>query len=283
MQKHHLLILMVVCFLAGGCVTASPERASRASKIASEAGFEKEMLRTPPFVLTAYARLTEPGKPVHIYIEGDGYAWVTRNRVSGDPTPREPMVFLLAAKDPAPNVVYLARPCQYTPPAQEPQCREFYWTDGRFSEEVVRSMDQAVSHFIQKAQAPGADLIGYSGGAAVAILITARRADILSLRTIAGNLDPGLVNRYHRVSPLEGSLDPLEVAGNIASVPQLHFVGGDDETIPFEVVGSFLKQMGDERCFRIKTVPDASHKNGWVEPWPRLLAMPPACSEPEKE
>lgn len=279
MQKQHLLILMVVCFLAGGCATTSPERISRASKIASETGFEKETVKTPPFVLTAYSRLTAPGKPIHIYIEGDGYAWVTRNRISGDPTPREPMVLSLAAEDPAPNVVYLARPCQYTPPAQNPQCREFYWTNGRFSEEVVRSMDQAVSYFIQKAGASGADLIGYSGGAAIAVLVTARRTDILSLRTVAGNLDPGLVNDYHGVSPLEGSLDPLAVAGRTASVPQIHFVGGDDETIPLEVVGSFLKQMGDEHCFRMKTVPDVSHKDGWIEAWPELLALPLSCTD----
>ncbi len=265
----------------GGCLTvpSASERLSTAFRIASGAGFEKEIVRTDTFLLTAYKRLTEPGKPLHIYIEGDGYAWVTRNRVSGDPTPREPMMLSLAAEDPAPNVVYLARPCQYTPSAQNPKCNEFYWTDGRFSEEVVRSMDQAVSYFVEKAKAPGVDLIGYSGGAAVAVLVAARRTDISSLRTIAGNLDPGLVNRYHEVSPLEGSLDPMEVAPQIASLPQLHFVGGDDETVPFEVVGSFLKQMGDERCFRIKTVPDASHKNGWVESWPQLLREPVVCNE----
>jgi len=265
----------------GGCLTvpSASERLSTAFRIASGAGFEKEIVRTDTFLLTAYKRLTEPGKPLHIYIEGDGYAWVTRNRVSGDPTPREPMMLSLAAEDPASNVVYLARPCQYTPPSQNQKCREFYWTDGRFSEEVVRSMDQAVSYFVEKAKAPGVDLIGYSGGAAVAVLVAARRTDISSLRTIAGNLDPGLVNRYHEVSPLEGSLDPMEVAPQIASLPQLHFVGGDDETVPFEVVGSFLKQMGDERCFRIKTVPDASHKNGWVESWPQLLREPVVCNE----
>jgi pimeloyl-ACP methyl ester carboxylesterase len=190
------------------------------------------------------------------------------------------MMLSLVAEDPAPNVVYLARPCQYTPPEQNPKCDEFYWTDGRFSEDVVRSMDQGVSYFIEKAKAPGAALIGYSGGAAVAVLVTARRKDILSLRTIAGNLDPELVNRYHKVSPLEGSLDPMDVAEKVASVPQLHFIGGDDEIIPLATMSSFLKKMGDERCFRTKTVPDASHQDGWIEPWKHLLREPVACKEP---
>lgn len=268
---------MSFCFLMSACATSSPERATKAFTVAQQAGLQKEMVKAAPFALTAYARLSAPGKPIHIYIEGDGYAWVTRNRASGDPTPREPMMLSLAAEDPAPNVVYLARPCQYTPQEQNPKCEEFYWTGGRFSEEVVRSMDEAVSYFIGKTGAPGANLIGYSGGAAVAVLVAARRTDILSLRTIAGNLNPELVNRYHEVSPLDGSLDPMDVADKVASIPQLHFIGGDDELIPLETVSSFLKKMGDERCFRMKTVPDASHQDGWVEVWPEMLREPVVC------
>jgi pimeloyl-ACP methyl ester carboxylesterase len=279
MPKQPVLILTAFCFLLSACAASSLERSAKAFAVAQQAGLQKEMVKAAPFTLTAYARLAVPGKPVHIYIEGDGYAWVTRNRVSGDPTPRQPMALSLAAADPAPNVVYLARPCQYTPQEQNPKCEEFYWTDGRFSEEVVRSIDEAVSYFIGKAHASGADLIGYSGGAAVAVLVAARRTDILSIRTLAGNLDPELVNRYHEVSPLGGSLDPMDVAEKVAAIPQLHFVGGDDTLIPLEAVSSFLKKMGDERCFRMRTVPDASHQDGWTESWPKLLQEPVLCKE----
>lgn len=278
MRNRCLPAVVFISFLFHSCATISSEhRFAAAQEIARRARFTMTTVKTNPFVLTAYYRISESGKPMHIYIEGDGYAWVTSRRVSGDPTPREPMLLSLAAEDPAANIVYLARPCQYTQAEKNPQCEEFYWTSGRFSEEVVRSVDQAVTYFVQKTRAPGVDLIGYSGGAAVAVLIAARRKDILSLRTIAGNLDPELVNKYHGVSPLKGSLNPLEVAEKLASLPQLHFIGGEDEVIPFAVAGSFLKKMGGQGCFQIKTISEASHNNGWVENWRELLEAPVIC------
>jgi pimeloyl-ACP methyl ester carboxylesterase len=189
------------------------------------------------------------------------------------------MLLSLAAEDPAPNVVYLARPCQYTPEELRSGCREFFWTQGRFAEPVIASMNQAVEEFVKKVRAPAVHLIGYSGGAAVAVLVAVRRQDIASLRTIAGNLDPQVVNEYNGVSPLEGSLDPSAVASRIAGIPQLHFLGGDDETIPFSAAESFLKKMGSVRCFQTKTLPDATHDRGWREAWPGLLALPVACRE----
>ncbi len=279
-MKKSTVLFLILTFLSGGCTTFSSEaRGTKADDIARQGGLQKSLIKAEPFVLTAYARLAQPGEPLHVYIEGDGYAWVTRTRVSGDPTPRDPLGLRLAAEDLAPNVVYLARPCQYTPEERNPSCEEFYWTGGRFSEEAVSSMNKAVSSFVEKAKAPGVDLIGYSGGAAVAILVAARRQDVRSLRTVAGNLDPEIVNQHHGVSPLNGSLDPGTVAAQIASIPQLHFVGGDDETIPYEALSAFLKKMGDGRCFQSKTLPDASHHDGWVESWSQLLEVPVGCHE----
>ena len=51
---------------------------------------------------------------VNIYIEGDGRAWLNKNRPSLDPTPKNSLALKLAEIDPAPNVIYLARPCQYS-------------------------------------------------------------------------------------------------------------------------------------------------------------------------
>lgn len=280
MRSFYFLVLVSISFFLCSCATVSSERRFEAAgAVARSAGLAMATIKTDPFVLTSYSRISEPGKPVHIYIEGDGYAFVTPSRISGNPTPREPMVLKLAAEDPASNVVYLARPCQYTPMEHNPECEEFFWTNGRFSEEVIASMNQAVSYFVDKAQAPGVDLIGYSGGAAVAVLVAARRQDIRSLRTVAGNLDPELVNRAHGASPLDGSLDPLAAAEKIASVPQIHFIGGEDDIIPYSAAESFLKKMGPSSCFQTKTIAEASHEKGWVEEWPELLALPLNCAE----
>jgi len=274
-------LFMVFPFSFMGCLTvpSASERLTTADAIAQEAGFRRVRVRTAPFLLTTYSRIREPGKGLHIYIEGDGYAWVTRNRVSGDPTPRRPVALELAAEDPAPNVVYLARPCQYTPMEMDTTCEEIYWTDKRFSEEVIRSMDQAVDRFVKDAQSSGIDLIGYSGGGAVAVLVAARRRDVQSLRTVAGNLDPNGLNEYHEVSPLDdASLDPMQVAGKLNLIPQYHFTGTNDPVVPPFIAKNFLERSANVSCVHSMEVNGADHVNGWTEAWPRLLELPLNCS-----
>lgn len=277
-------LFAALLFFFAGCLSlpSSAERLSTADTIAQGSGFHRTRVHTTPFTLTAYSKIQNPGQPLHVYIEGDGYAWVTRNRVSGDPTPRRPVALELAAEDPAPNVIYLARPCQYTTVEMNAACEdEAYWTGKRFSEEVISSMNQAIDKFAREAQSPGIHLIGYSGGGAVAALIAVRRRDVKSLRTVAGNLDPKGLDQYHEVSPLDdASLDPMEVAGKLRSIPQYHFVGTDDAVVPAFVAENFVEKMEDSACVQVRSVSGADHANGWIEAWPRLLKLPLDGSDP---
>lgn len=283
MKFSTLLFSVSFAVLLAGCLTvpSASERLRTADTLAQEAGFHRSRVQTAPFLLTAYSRIQQPDQPLNIYIEGDGYAWVTRYRVSGDPTPRRPVALELAAEDPAANVVYLARPCQYTSAGADPACEEDYWTDKRFSQEVIRSVDQAVDRFVKEAQSPGVHLIGYSGGGAVAALIAARRQDVKSLRTVAGNLDPDGLNEYHEVSPLdEASLDPMEAAGKLSAIPQYHFTGSEDPVVPSFIAEHFAEKAGNSGCVRVVSVQGADHVKGWTEAWPRLLGLPLACQDP---
>lgn len=277
MKWQRQIILGVLSVVLNACVTSPDARLFKADDMAQGADFQKIQVRTDPFILTSYARLSAPGKPLHIYIEGDGYAWVTPSRASGDPTPRNPMLLSLAVKDPAANVVYLARPCQYTPMAQNPECTEFYWTDGRFSEPVIQSINEAISYFAKKAAATQVHLTGYSGGGALAILAAARWKDVLSLKTIAGNLDPAAVNRYHKASPLALSQSPLGVAGDLKQIPQIHFVGMKDQVVPGFAAQNFFEAADHSPCIQIIPVKDVSHEKGWVEHWPELSLVEPEC------
>ena len=279
-------VLMLTCltlsFFLSSCLTVPsvPERLKKADNIAEGMNFKRLLYRTEPFLLTIYEKFQSPGQPLHVYIEGDGYAWVTRNRISTDPTPLNPVALELAVKDLAPNVVYIARPCQYTAKEIDDACGDVYWSEKRFSEDVVNSMDEAVTWYKKKAQSPSVDLIGYSGGGAVAVLIAARRQDVKSLRTIAGNLDPKGLNEYYGVSPLDkDSLDPMEVAGKVATIPQYHFVGAKDKVIPSLISENFSKKSIASACVHIMTVNDADHVNGWAKNWPQLLEVPFSCSE----
>ena len=79
------------------------------------------------FVLKGYAK-DGPGKDLVVYIEGDGRAWRSRRVPSDDPTPRDPLAFRLAVRDPAPKVLYLGRPCQYVSPKSWRRCEPRFWT-----------------------------------------------------------------------------------------------------------------------------------------------------------
>lgn len=267
--KPQIYLFILLPLLLTACATLP-----LSDRISQAQGFEKAHLKTKYFTLTSFYRFTKPGQTLNIYIEGDGSAWLSRSRLSSDPTPKNPLVLELASIDSSPNVAYLARPGQYTE-QENPKVDSAHWSNKRFSEEVISSMSEAIGQLAFRVQANKINLIGYSGGAAVAILIAARRSDIMSLRTIAGNLNPEAVNRYHKVSTLSGSLNPIDFAKNLKGLPQRHFIGSKDTIIPSFIAESFLKAMGDTDYSRITVVKGATHSKGWRRQWKELLEYPP--------
>jgi hypothetical protein len=270
-----ILLGTLLISLLNGCSVL--DRNAHADALAGPAGLKRERVDTGSFVVTAFSRISRPDAPLDLYIEGDGLAWISRSEPSLDPTPREATGLALAAADPAPNVVYLARPCQFTPMTMNPRCGVPYWTGKRFAPEVVASMNEAVSQIATRAPGQPINLVGYSGGGALVVLIAARRTDIASIRTVAGNLDDEFVNRLHQVSPMPESKNPIDFASRIASIPQVHFSGADDTVVPPVVAQRFVDATG-RRCAQARTVPDVTHGGDWSSRWPALLAIVPACS-----
>lgn len=58
-------------------------------------------------------------------------------------------------------------------------------------------MNDALNHFVKQYPGVKHELIGYSGGGNIAAILAERRADVRSLRTVAGNLDVAYVNATH--------------------------------------------------------------------------------------
>ncbi|SAL00477.1 Alpha/beta hydrolase family protein [Caballeronia fortuita] len=266
---------VIAMFGIAGCVTV--DRNAHADALGARAHLQRETLRTGMFALTAYSRITRNDAPIHVYIEGDGFAWVSRSEPSLDPTPREATALALAAADSSPNVVYLARPCQFTPMADNPRCDMRYWTGARFSPDVVASMNEAMDAIASRAPGRGVDVIGYSGGGAIAVLLAARRRDVRSLRTVAGNLGSEYVNRIHDVSPMPASLDPIDAAASLGELPQLHFTSDADRVVPPAVAQRFAGAAGT-RCARVRVVADIAHDGDWARAWPALLRIPVTCN-----
>jgi len=227
-------------------------------------------LKGGKFTLRVYYRFDKLGAPLHIYLEGDGKAWLNRNNASHNPTPRNPVGLQLAVRDYADNVMYIARPCQYVSFDKNPDCNYPYWTHKRFAPEVIDSVSAVIDLGKKKAKARELQIIGFSGGGAVAILVSAHRQDVTGIRTVAGNLDHKTWTRYHNVDSLKGSLNAVDVANKVASIPQIHFVGGLDKNIDRRVVLSFKAKSGPGACLQIKEILGASHIKGWAKLWVRM-------------
>jgi len=265
MVVKKIIWLLSVIVLLSGCSSrfSNESRLSTATQLALAGGFVEYKIQTDSFLLTTYQRITTAKTPLVVYIEGDGLAWVTRHQLSSDPTPINPVALKLAAVDMADNVLYIARPCQYIWPEQDPLCNREYWSTKRSSEEVVVAINSVISLVKQRTGMESVRLIGYSGGAAIAVLIAARREDIKSLLTVAGNLNYRLFTSIHKLTPMTKSLDPIVVSKKISQIPQMHFVGEKDRVIPEQIARSFSN--------RVRLVKGVTHSEGWILHWRELL------------
>lgn len=244
---------------------------ARALRIASENGFSPARVEAGAFTLyTAYKRGPGGGDRLVVYVEGDGQAWRNRFVPSRDPTPLEPIGLELAVQDPAPLVVYLARPCQYTSPGGAGACRARYWTTYRYAPEVIESISLAIDHYKTVTGAREVELVGYSGGGAVAALAAARRDDVAGLTTVAATVDHATWTAHHDLTPMRGSLNPADFAAELQRVPQVHLVGEDDSVVPGLVARAFLSRMTDRSRARLAVIEDFGHECCWVRDWPAL-------------
>lgn len=260
-----------------GCTVSQQQLMQNAEYIAAQGSLQRTEIEAGPFRIVVFARLSTLDQSVRFYLEGDGKAWVTRQRISLNPTPHDPVALRLAAADTTANVVYIARPCQFTFPHRD-SCNPHDWTDQRYSLRIVAALNEVVEYFITATEARQVELIGFSGGGALAILIAAQRDDVAAIRTVAANLDIEMFTSIHRTSPLTGSLNPSDFARQVADIPQLHLVGGRDTVIPLVIAERFRQHLPHRRCISLRTIAAATHQSGWVENWSALSAMPVSCT-----
>ena len=248
---------------------SSQKRRSDADLLVREAGWAPVEIQTKYFELKGYV----PNQPntfsqISIYIEGDGAAWKNSYTPSDDPTPIDPIALKLALQQAQGYAMYIARPCQFTRRGAL-GCHQKYWTDERFSEEVIESISEAIDVLKKKSGATSIQLIGFSGGGAVATLVATRRSDIAKLVTISGNLNVTHWVLLHGLTPLNG-LDPINIAKDLQTLPQVHFVGSDDQNIRPDLVEKYLEKIPKPNKAKIKVIQGNTHNCCWVEQWKNL-------------
>ncbi|MDR3423532.1 MAG: alpha/beta hydrolase [Alphaproteobacteria bacterium] len=265
--------------LAAGFIAALQGCASGplndADAIANSASMQQQEITSGSFRLTIFSRIRDANQPITIYVDGDLRGWAPSADPGIDSTPDEYLELRLAALDPATNVVFIAHPCQFG--IADPVCYNDTWQNGRLAEQVVSSINHAIDYVTITFIHPQVNLVGYSGGGAIAAVLAARRQDVISLRTIAGNLDPNGNGRAHAADPQDEFVDPMLIAPRLAMLPQIHFVGDKDVFVPPFLTENFIKAIGPSYCVKVIQIPEATHRKGWEDAWAEYATKLPAC------
>lgn len=251
-------------FWLAACGTVIPEaRLAEARAFGHSAGLADVDLNAGGFRLLTLLRQREPGERLRVYIEGDGAPWIWPHLPPEDPTPAKPLALRLAARDPGGRVAYLARPCQYF---SSSACRSELWTTGRFGPEVIAAYQIALDRLKALTGAGRLSLVGYSGGGVLAALLAESRSDVAELLTVAAPLDTDAWTRHHQVTPLDGD-NPAAGAARLRTLAQRHWVGGDDEVVPANLVRPFAEGA----AAAVEVVPGYDHECCWADDWPCRL------------
>lgn len=261
------------CLTLSLSACARPDGRNIALEAQTHYNFKALTFNTSTFTLLGLLRPAKATEQVgastrtlHVYIEGDGLAWLSRTRPSDDPTPTNPVALTLARSDHSPDpVLYLARPCQYVEDDERRMCSQKYWTSARFAPKVVQSLDEAISEAMTLTKASKVALIGFSGGGGLAALLAARRHDVTFLGTVAGNLDHASWTKMHNVSPLSNSLNPIDVAKQVKNLPQRHLSSPGDSIVPPQISQEFCQAI--EKPEACEQTPDMAHNGPWEKVW----------------
>lgn len=259
---HLVWVLLVPGFLSG-CVNSGMRLDEKAARL----GYTRALVTGTRFAHVVYQK---PGlrsaQALHIYLEGDGSPWASRQRISLDPTPRNPLMFQLMGLD-GNEAVYVGRPC-YHGLASTPPCAPRLWTSGRYSEEVVASMAAVVNALLEARKNPTPFFFGHSGGGTLAMLLAERFSETGGVVTLAGNLDPDAWASHHGYSPLVGSLNPARRAPLGPHIKQLHLVGRHDEVVPPPLV---RRVVTAHPSAYVMVLEGFNHRCCWEKVWPAVL------------
>jgi pimeloyl-ACP methyl ester carboxylesterase len=260
--------LIFLVLLLTGCAAPAQHFASEALHY----GFNESTVTTTTFKHRIYAnQLANKVKSdavLHVYLDGDGTPWDRQSWPADDPTSRNPMILSLMAQDKA-AAILLGRPC-YHGFSTTAACHHSLWTSKRYAPEIVDSMTAALTSWLQKHLFQQIVLIGYSGGGSLAVLIADKIAAVQTVVTFAANLDVAAWSKAQGYENLTESLNPIEQKKLPQRIKQLHFAGGDDGTVPAEVVKAYADS---QKNALYQVFPEFDHQCCWEQEWQKILAL----------
>lgn len=284
-MKKTILLSFFSALTLSACGLETDLKQQTANQIARPAFMVERTISTGDFTLGAWERMHQRGETATLYIEGDSInqidtdaSIIGRNLARINPTPDTPLALYLASRDKSKNLAYLDRPCQYVKMPKEKGCDTAYWQEQRFTPEVINAYQVALDDIKARYSLTGFHVVGHDGGANIAAILAAKRPDVLSLRTVAGNLNPDLTNdKTNHTALARNSMMAIDHATMLSNVPQHHFIGAADKVITPGIYHSYRQLLGLSDCISYSLIQDADHTKGWVEKWPDLLEIKPQC------
>lgn len=263
-NKLLIFIALGLVWLIHGC----GGKQNTVDQLVSHNDFHRQLVTTTLFShwIIANSADNTSDSTLHVYIEGDGIPWLRNDIISADPTPHNPLALKLMAQDQAPSL-YLGRPC-YFGLATSKHCSPAIWTNDRYSEPVVASMQAALAGYLESHAYQHLKFIGYSGGGVLAMLLAPRFANTDEVITVAANLDTDAWTDYHKYSSLIGSLNPATQPPLPASIKQIHFAGKRDKNVPTALI-HYVSSLQPNSSIRVKERFD--HVCCWEKEWSQIL------------
>lgn len=274
------LMLAISMLLLGGCAAPS------LSTWGEQYQWQYVSINSTPIPVKALiSKQVQPrsSNSLHVYLEGDGEPFLNALTVSPDPTPHDPLMLRLMAKDSA-NSVFLARPCYFLQEhgqqraqadGQAYACSPYLWTLARYSPIVVQSLANAIETLAL--QYDKVVLIGHSGGGTLAALLVPHLPKVTHLITLSANLDTDRWTAHHALTPLSASLNPMTESPLPDHVRQIHYVGGRDKNILPQWAHAYAQRQADAQVIELKAF---DHQCCWEAHWPTLLSQALAPAAP---
>lgn len=287
-QKYPVMAaLLVATGLLSACYLPTMDMKKQTTmRMAVPNSMFERAIEADPYNITVYERILTKGTTANVYIEGGEMVWDDFLRDRETATPSNPLALHLATRDNAQNIIWLARPCQFTyaPKIDHSECTREEWADGRFSVTNLRAMNAALDNVKKKYGYTGFNLIGVQDGAGVAVHLAAARNDILSLRTVSGMLDTDVFRQVYKPEKHEtvvgaASKNPGIHASALARLPQQHFIGEWSDEVGPAMAQTFRQNAGNSSCIRVLEVKGVTDEKGWVNRWPDLLKTPMDCKD----
>ncbi|MFT7561814.1 MAG: hypothetical protein ACI93R_003745 [Flavobacteriales bacterium] len=250
--------LIVIIFSLSACIARLPQGVRLTSIGPSE------LVRGSHFKHRIVSKIAEQAvakelQSLNVYIEGDGYSWLAPNKIAKDPSPEKILTLAMMAEDKG-HTLFLGRPCYFQ--TSDKACHPGLWTNARYSLAVIESMETVVRNELERRQLKHIQFITHSGGSVIALALADRIEEVYKVIAFAPLLDIHAWTELHTYSPLDMSIDPLEIRPRNDTDYQF-YTGTNDLNTPVKINRRYFERYG----LKLNIIAKQKHHCCWLDFW----------------